>query len=209
MNKFIRIFTVAAILSAAPFAKADWKDLLGKVAKGADKNDITNIVGDIVGGKISYEEIVGEWEYKAPAITFASENVLKKTGGAAAATTLESKIDPFYKKAKLNSLKVTFDADKNFTMAIKKVNLKGTVTIDDNGQYIFNFQALGQYNIGEMNAFIEKSGNDIKLTFDISKLMELAEKISSISNNATFKSMSDLLNSYDGLNAGFRLKKVS
>ncbi len=61
-----------------------------------------------------------------------------------------------------------------------------------------------------MEAFISLNGrNDMTLTFDISKLMTLMQRISALSSNTTLKGASALLNKYDGMTAGFDLKKTA
>ncbi|MDE7472563.1 MAG: DUF4923 family protein, partial [Muribaculaceae bacterium] len=71
----------------------------------------------------------------------------------------------------------------------------------------FQFKALGKVNIGHATSVITKTGNNITVTFDASKLITLVSKIAAISGNSTVKSVSSLLESYDGLNAGFELSK--
>ena len=93
-------------------------------------------------------------------------------------------------------------------MKVKRINAKGTISIDEAGNYVFHFQALGKVNVGTMTAYINKSyTNELSLTFDASKLMTLIEKVANYSNNTTLKTASTLLNSYDGITVGFKLKK--
>ena len=93
-------------------------------------------------------------------------------------------------------------------MTVKKVTAKGTISTDKSGNYVFTFQALGKVNVGTMTAYISKSyTNELSLTFDATKLMTLVEKVANYSNNTTLKTASTLLNSYDGITVGFKLKK--
>lgn len=209
MKKMISI-AIAALLAAAitaPQAKAEIKDILGKLGDSGSIDDVKNVVSDLIGGDIEYSDLVGDWTYVAPAVTFKSDNFVKKAGGAAAATKIEKEIEPYYQKAGLTNMNITFSADSTFVMALKKISLKGTVTTPQKGQYVFNFKAFGKIKTGSMTAYVAKSGKNVKLTFDVSKLISLVEKISTISGNSTIKGLSTLLSSYDGLNAGFELKK--
>ena len=58
-----------------------------------------------------------------------------------------------------------------------------------------------------MEAYVSKSGNNLSLTFDVTKLMNLISKAGSISGNSSLKTLSKLLESYDGMCAGFELRK--
>lgn len=212
MNKILHIVAIAVLCSlcGSQNAHADLKDFLGKI--GGDSNaigGITNVIADIVGGDIELKDLTGSWAYVAPAVSFKSDNLLKKAGGAAAAAKIEKEIEPYYQKAGLTGLTMTFNADSTFVMKVKRMELKGNVTKDKNGQYLFEFKAFGKIKTGSMTAQMSRSGKNVKLTFDVSKLISLVEKISAISGNASIKGLSALLSSYDGLNAGFELKKTS
>ncbi len=190
----------------------DLKDIIGAVASKADSTDVSsieNIVGSVLGNQnVELKDIVGTWNYDGPAVSFKSDNLLKKAGGAAAATAVESKILPVYQRSGLTSLKLTVTNDSTFTMTVKKIKSEGKISKSEDGHYIFHFKALGKVNIGSMNAYITKTSTDhITLTFDASKLITIVEKIAKYSNNATIKTASALLNSYDGVTIGFKLKK--
>ena len=49
----------------------------------------------------------------------------------------------------------------------------------------------------------------LTLTFDASKAIAVADKVASVANIQTLKTVSDLLKSYDGIYAGAKLKKTS
>lgn len=212
MSRILHIATVTVLLClcGTQSALADLKDLLGKLGGDSDAVDgITSIIGDIAGGDVKLKDLTGDWEYVAPAVSFRSDNLLKKAGGAAAAAKIEKEIEPYYQKAGFTSLKMKFNADSTFVMKVKRAELKGSVTKNKDGQYSFEFRALGKIKLGSMTAYMSQSGKNVKLTFDVSKLISLVEKISAISGNTSIKGLSTLLSSYDGLNAGFELKKTS
>ena len=62
-------------------------------------------------------------------------------------------------------------------------------------------------NIGKLDVYTTLSGKTLSLTCDVKKIVELSKKIISITNNSTLKSVVKLLDSYDGVTAGFKLKK--
>ncbi len=121
---------------------------------------------------------------------------------------MESKLEPYYRTAGLTSLVLTVNADSTFTFKAKMANLSGTITKNDKtGNFVFHFKALKKVNVGSMEAYIVLNGSKMELTFDVSKLMTLIEKAGKITGNSSVKTLSNLLNKYDGMTAGFELKK--
>lgn len=156
-------------------------------------------------------DIVGTWSYQSPAVSFKSDAALNKIGGLAASAALEDKLVSYYNSAGLNTLVLTVNSDDSFTMKIKSITLSGTITKDDDsGSLTFKFNAFGKISIGSVSAMAEKSAtNNLTLTFDASKVISIISKVAEIAKIQTLQSLSSLLNSYDGLYAGARLKKTS
>lgn len=214
MKKLIIILLCA--LGATTFSSYAF-DIKGALKKAAG-NDTTktsgkgggilDAIGSIVGGgDVSVKDIQGNWKYVKPAISFKSDNLLKKAGGIAAAEMIESKLTPYYQTAGVTSMTLTVNAsDSTFVMGLKHGELKGTISKIKDSEFQFNFKALGAVNIGTLNAEIKKAVNNITVTFDATKLMSLVSKIAAITKNSTAQTVSSLLNSYDGLQAGFELK---
>lgn len=170
--------------------------LLGGVVSGLLGND-----------KISPERLVGTWNYVSPAVCFKSENFLQKAGGAAMATTIENKLSGYYDKFGLNKVVLTVDEQQNFTLNLGLLRTSGTVTVDGEDVY-FNFSALGKISLGKMKTYITMTGNSqMSLMFDVTKLMNIITAVGSATNISTVKTVSSLLNSYEGLCAGFKLQK--
>lgn len=210
---FFSLFVAIVVCNSFTCNAFDIKDALGKVlsadSTSTTASNIGNVISAVIGPqKVELKDLVGTWKYSAPAVSFKSDNFLQQAGGAAAASSIEQKILPFYTRSGITGLKVQFMEDSTFTMKVKRINAKGTISIDEAGNYVFHFQALGKVNVGTMTAYINKSyTNELSLTFDASKLMTLIEKVANYSNNTTLKTASTLLNSYDGITVGFKLKK--
>ncbi len=51
--------------------------------------------------------------------------------------------------------------------------------------------------------------NTLSLTFDVSGLIKIIKTVSQLSGNSTVQSMVQLLESYDGLYAGFKLSRAT
>ena len=213
------IIIVLALLTALPaMASGDLKDLLNSVTSGKSSSDnnsnplgsLGSVISSLTASS-SFElaDLQGTWDYQSPAVTFQSDNVIQKAGGAAAASTIEGKMAPYYEKAGITSLQLTVDAENNFTMKLKRGSLKGTVSKDEQGNLEFNFSAFGKIKLGKVSAFATKSGNTLNLTFDVSKLISIVKSVSSVSGISSLNTISSLLSSYDGIYAGFKLNRVN
>ncbi|MDE5935348.1 MAG: DUF4923 family protein, partial [Muribaculaceae bacterium] len=130
--------------------------------------------------------------------------------GSVASTTIVDKLRPYYSTVGLDNMTLAVDSAATFKMALKKISFSGEIVRGENdGEFIFNFKAMGKINAGSLNAYISKTATgQIKVTFDVSKLISLVNTIASVTGNSSMKSVSSILNSYDGLTAGFVLKKI-
>lgn len=228
MTSKFRLTVLAAILAifggATHQASAQSiKDILSSLSSSKSGNDSTSAsgssrlgdilsaVGKTVSADVEYKSLVGSWDYTGAAVGFQSDNLLQKAGGAAAATALEKQITPYYQKAGLTSAKIVFNEDSTFTMTIKKAKLSGSIVKGTaKNSYVFSFKALGKVSLGKINGYVVSEGvKTISLTFDASKLITLVDKVASISGNASIKTLSTLLNSYDGCTLGFKMKQTS
>lgn len=198
------IFAACAVAVIFGNAQAfDLKSLLG----GGDNNTINNIVNAVIGSdNFEIKDLAGTWKYKNPAVAFESEDLLSKAGGVAAASTIESKIAPYYSKVGMEAMSITFTESGEFTLNLKKGSLKGTVTKGENGKYKFEFKAFGSIKAFTAEAYVKK-GTTLEITFNVTKLMELVSNIAKISGNSTMSTLTTLLNNYKGLYAGFELAK--
>ncbi len=216
MKKLVSISLLFASLFLAPASHAfDLKTLLkGATQSSSDNNgsSTASTIGNLLGHLLSDDnietnELVGTWNYSAPAVSFQSENFLQKAGGAAAATTIEEKLAPYYKISGVENLVLTIESDNTFTMKFKRVTLTGDITKSDDGNFIFNFSVAKKIKIGKMTTYITLAGNTMNIMFDVSKLASLLTKVGSISGNSTVQGVSTLLNSYDGICAGFKVTR--
>ena len=171
-------------------------------------NTIGSILGDIVADKdVEVSQLVGEWKYESPAVSFQSDDILKQVGGSAASSTIESELSTYYKKAGFNKLNLTIDSESNFSMKTKYATLKGTIEKGENGILIFNFNAFGSFKIASLNAYAKLSGSTLSLTFDVNKLIDLVKTVSNYTKMSTIQTVISIVDSYDGVTMGFKLKK--
>lgn len=203
----IMVLAGIAISASAQFNLGNLGNILGGSDTGK-AGDIINTVSSLVGNnKVELASLSGSWKYYSPAVTFQSDNLLQKAGGAAASVTIQNKLAPYYQKAGLTNLVMTFNEDNTFALSSGKLSCSGTITPNEDDSYTFSFTAFGKLPAGSLTGYIEKKGSNITLTFDASKLIAILSKVASFSGNSTLKSASSLLESYDGINVGFELAK--
>lgn len=191
--------------SAAEKAKSGSGDNSGSTALSGLKGLAEGL---LTSSKVGEDDLVGNWRYSAPAVTFKSDNLLQKAGGSAASGVIVEKIAPYYEKAGITSLTATFNQDRTFELKVKKITLTGTYALagdEANGDFVFTFKAVKKLPLGKMNAHVDKVGSKITLTFDASKLITLVNTVAQVSGQSSLQSAAKLLNSYDGLNCGFEL----
>ena len=204
---FLALAIAAASLGTQTYA-FDLKDVLGKVGDlGSAGDAITGLVdGIFTQSDITVEQMAGTWTATGSAVCFQSENFLQKAGGSAAASTIESKLDPYYKQYGLTGSVLTVKTDGSFTLKVKGVSLSGTIVKRSDGNFDFKFAAFGKVNIGSIKAYVEKPVSGLNVMFDASKLKTLLSTITSLTGNSLAKTAGSLLESYDGLCVGFAFK---
>lgn len=228
MKKIVMALVALFMVSAqAVTAAPDIRDLLGGLAgaaggSSADGNATGSALGDALGGlisgllgggQLSEADLAGVYAYKEPAVTFKSDNLLQKAGGAAMAATIVNKLSPYYEKAGMQNLVVTLTPEKTFEFALGKVKLSGTFQRDStqtsSNTFIFTFKALGKVGIGKITADVQRSTSGLIITFDASKLLSLMNSVAKLTGKQTLQAAASFLNSYDGLNCGFSLTKTA
>lgn len=206
----LKIFALAAILCtscssyASQSSSPDLKSILGG-AGGA----IGNIVeGIFAKSDLTVADIAGQWTANGSAVTFKSDNMLKKAGGIAAAGAVESKLDEYYKKYGLNNLVFTVNNDSTFSLAFKKISLKGTISVKEKGVFTLKFTAFGTMSLGSMDAYVEKTGNNLNLMFDADKIKSIISFAATLSGSKLASTADKLLQQYDGICMGFKMTKT-
>ncbi|MCH5228404.1 MAG: DUF4923 family protein [Muribaculaceae bacterium] len=215
--KFLKIMMVgmAIAMSTVAVNAQGIGDILGSLGKNGSDSSSGSGVGDILGSVIegvftktnlSLEDLVGEYQATGPAVTFKSENFLQKAGGIAGAATIESKLKPYYEQYGLNNMSLTVDEDANFTMKIKSLSLKGTIVKNDSeeGTFDFKFNVLG-ITLGKFTAYVEKSGKNLNLMFDATKLKSFISAVAKFTGNSMATALGNILDSYDGACIGWKM----
>ena len=174
----------------------------GGLGSGLEK-----LLGSLLGNTtLSQKDIIGTWHYSSADCVFESENFLMKAGGEVAAAKVEEKINATLTKLGLTGEQITFtfNADNTYTASIKGRVIQGTYALD-----VANKKLTLTYlnGLGTITPQIAKTGNKMSLLYDADKLFKFLTTISAVSNNSTLKSLSTLLESYDGMLIGWELQK--
>lgn len=177
------------------------------------QSGLTDFLGNMLEGVFSKSnltvyDVCGQWTSTGSAVSFQSENLLQKAGGMAAAGLIENKINPYFEKLGLNNAVMTIEADSTFTLKAKKFTLNGTISSNGDGTFMFNFKAMKMIPLGSIKAYVQKSGNNMDVMFDATKLKTLISGIAKISKVKIASTAASLLDSYEGLCLGFKMNKT-
>lgn len=188
---------VVLLLIATNSQAQSWKDLF-------NSDNISKVV-DAVTGKSAAVDMTGTWTYSGSAVEFKSDNLLKKAGGAVAATAAESKMNEELAKLgiKEGQMSFTFNADSTFVSTIGKRNMQGTYSYNAQDKTV----ALKYLKLLKLNTKINYSAQNMELLFESDTLLKIIVFLSSKSNSTAIKAVGQLAEGYDGMLLGFNLKK--
>ena len=199
-----KIFFTMALLAICyfPSAAIDLTGILGKAGSA---------VGGVVEGlftqsDITVSQMAGTWISSGSAVSFQSENALQKAGGNAAAGAIEGKLDPLFKQYGLTGATLNVDQDGKFTLKVKNISLKGTITKRSDGNFDFTFTPVGNVKIGTIKAYVEKPVSGLNVMFDANKLKSIITSVTKLTGNSLASTAGKLLENYDGLCVGFAFK---
>ena len=183
-------------------------DILGAVASSATSTTTNDLVSGITSVFSSSKQadknsIVGTWEYSEPAIVFQSDNLLTKAGASLAAKKLESQLQTQFNKygIKSGALTITFNSDGTFCQTLGTKAMNGQWKVKSSKLYI---TYLGVRTI-EITTQI--SGNKLQFVTNANKLLALMKTMGSASSNTNIKTITSLMKSVNGMQAGITLVK--
>ena len=212
MNKSVMKFLSACIIASSTFVSAsafDIKDLLNQAGQALENGNVTDIIEGVLStSNLEVKDLAGVWTSTGSAVAFQSEDLLSQAGGVAMASTLESKINPYFTKYGIVGSVITIQTDGSFSMSLKKTTLKGKIVKGENNKFILSFEAFGKNNLGNVNLYIQKTSTSMDLMFDASKLKTILSSIASLSKKGLGNSLNTFLNSYNGICIGFKMSKT-
>ena len=179
-----------------------------------DDNDKKGKLGGIIEGlsnifnkdKIATaDDLVGTWKYSEPAVFFESDDVLQNIGGKIAAEKMEARIKTAISKYGLdkNPMTIEFDKDGNFVQTYKKMNLRGTYTVE-NKEVVLKYS--GRYN--QIAGRTQIDGNSLVIVMELDRLNQFVAGVASRSTDPRMQFISRLLGSMKGASCGIRFEKL-
>lgn len=196
---------------AQPTEATTGQDILGSVlgnalsgVTGNTGSLIGNIVSTFAGGITTNKStIVGKWTYVQPCIQFESENLLAKAGGSLVATRAEAKLADLYNKIgiKPGALTFVFNNDNTCQYAVGSRVMQGKYVFDSATKTMTITTQTGM----QIKAFVSVTGNNMGLTFDVSKLLQLVSGISA--KSSSLGSLTSIIGNFSGMKAGFTFSK--
>lgn len=207
--KISKIFVLSILLTILGSNQANSQGLSG-LLKGSLGETISNFVeGVFSSSDLTIEDLAGEWKATGPAVCFQSDDMLKKAGGIAVASAIETKISPYFDKYGLNNASLVVDKDGKFTLTTSKLpKLSGNITSVPGGQkgvFNFNFTAMGM-TLSSVTTYVQKSSGSMDIMFDASKLKTLLNMVSKFSGISVVQTVTGILDSYNGLCVGLSFK---
>ncbi len=150
----------------------------------------------------SKDNLVGTWEYSGPAIIFESSNLLAKAGSSLASGKIEEKLEEQLSKLGISAgnLSLTFNEDGTFTETIKTKTISGKWEVEDSALKL-------KLGVTSISVNTQLSGDELTLVTDVSKILDLVNAIASKTSNTNIQTLTSLMESIDGMQAGLTFVK--
>lgn len=212
--------------ASVPAQQTGLSNLVGKLTGTGTAETITNVLGSLIGNSLTLSEkmLEGTWIYSGTSCVLESDEALSNIGGTLVTSQIEEKLDANLAKVgvKEGSCSFTFIGTDSCTLTIGSHTLQGNYTLNAEEKKIdFEF-----YGLLTMNSFVSYDVTSLSIVFDADKLLNLVQKtIGTVSDynskygglvksaaatgttTATLNTVSGLLNNYDGMMLGLRLKR--
>ena len=202
----MRVMAAMLLMLVAPSVNAqnDLQGILNGVLGGGN--------GDVVSGLTSIfskdkqattNNIIGTWSYSEPAIVFTSDNLLTKVAAKVAANKLEDKLQSYLTQygVKPGALVLTFNEDGTCTETLNGKTMKGKWEVK-NSKLI-----LTLHGIKALQITTQIESKNMMFVTDATKLLNLFKAVGAKSTNKNIKTLTTLMKSVDGMQAGVTLKK--
>lgn len=200
--------------SATANAQLNLGNVLGSVlGSSSSSSSSSSTTSDIISGLTSIftsskqanaNSIVGTWVYEEPAIVLESDNILTNTAAKLVANKLESKLQTQLSKYGISKgkLTLTFNEDGTFTSKVgSKKASSGTWKVEDSKLQ------LTFLKLKTISVTTQLSSSKLQLVTDATKLLTLVKGISSSSSSSALSTVSSLMKSVNGMQAGITLVK--
>lgn len=208
---------LSSLLSKAFGANAD----SSKVESAT--NAVSNVLGSLLGNSLPVTDdmLVGTWSYTSVACVLSGDEALSNIGGALGASKIEETLNGYLSRVGLKegSCFFTFASDSSCVFKVAGKEIKGKYTFDANEKKLH----LKFYSRLNMTADVAYNLNTLNIVFNADKLLSLVKsvtsKVAGSSNSGSkassllggsssaLSSVSSILENYDGMMLGMKLKK--
>ena len=202
----MRMMAAALMMLAAPgvYAQNDLSNILNGVLGGQTGDVISGLTSVFSSDKqATTNNIIGTWSYTEPAIVFTSDNLLTKVAAKVAANKLETKLQSYLTQygIKPGALVLTFNEDGTCTEKLNGKTIKGKWQVKDSKLIL----TLGGIKALQITTQID--GKDMQFVTDATKLLKLFKSVGAKSTNKNIQTVTSLMKSVDGMQAGVTLHK--
>ena len=205
-KNLMRLITAATLMFAVTSVNAqDIGSILGSVLGGEQGEDAISGLTSIFSKdkQATTNNIIGTWSYTEPAIVFTSDNLLTKVAAKVAANKLEDKIQSYMTQygVKPGALVLTFNEDGTCTETLNGKTMKGNWEVKDS-KLILTLRG-----IKALQVTTQIDGKKLQFVTDATKLLNLFKAVGAKSTNKNIKTVTSLMKSVDGMQAGVTLTK--
>ena len=202
----MRMMAAALLMLAAPgvYAQNDLSNILNGVLGGQTGDVISGLTSVFSSDKqATTNNIIGTWSYTEPAIVFTSDNLLTKVAAKVAANKLETKLQSYLTQygIKPGALVLTFNEDGTCTEKLNGKTINGKWQVKDSKLIL----TLGGIKALQITTQID--GKDMQFVTDATKLLKLFKSVGAKSTNKNIQTVTSLMKSVDGMQAGVTLHK--
>lgn len=218
-NYFIKLSALLVMLVCVESAQAQFNlgNILGGVLGGKSSEKTsqeTSKTSDLISSltsifssekQASQQSIVGTWVYSEPAIVLSSDNFLTNAAAKLAAGKVEDKLSEVLSKygIKAGALTITFNEDGTFTETIGTKKISGKWTITDSKLNL----TFGKLASKTIPVTTQLENNKLMFVTDATKLLDFVKNIASKSTNSKIQTITSLMKSVNGMEAGLALER--
>ena len=211
-NVFKMVALSVAMMCSATVSAQDLGGILGNVIGAATGNNSAASGGDLISTlpsvfssdkQASKNNIIGTWSYTEPAIVFTSDNFLTQAAAKLASNKLETKLQTYLTKygIKPGTFSMTFNEDGTYVRTLNGRTSRGTWTIQDSKLM------LTIAGIKTVAITTQIDGSDMQFVTDATKLLNFFKTMGAKSTNANLQTITSLMKSVKGMQAGITLHK--
>ncbi len=205
-RKMMKVILMSMLLMMGMTAQAqNVSDILNGVLGGSSSGDVVSNLTTVFSSKkqATKEKIIGTWSYTEPAIVFSSDNFLAKAGAKIAANKLESKLQEQLTKygIKPGAFSMTFKEDGTFTETMGGKTKTGKWEVKDSKLQ------LSVAGVKTLAITTQIDGKDMQFVTDATKLLNLFKTLGAKSSNSQIKTVTSLMKSINGMQAGITMRK--